>query len=309
MRRRDHARGTLLSGEDDLGLDDRSNQGRMEFNMRMARAQQPAPRLLQAQPLQRGDRSRTPSASVISGFDAGDDSAPSSTGACFRSRYTYSFIKAERFEGGPRARHLTLSIRRPRAVSPARTIAKETPKSASSRRSTVIASYRISKRWAVNVRARSRSHAVAGRRSTARWPNTTPTCSFAGARISRSASATPSSRSISRCSTTDEPLLFNLDSQRPGSFLPRELLGARAHSPQEIPPRARSSPASRSAPLCPEPVGAPQRRVRNRGRERRALRERRDVVFLVVHHQHRDAHAAAPRPRRRSPRPAGRNAS
>ena len=39
-----------------------------------------------------------------------------------------------------------------------------------------------------------------------------------------------------------------------------------------------------------EPLRAPHHRVRNGGRERRSLRDGRDVVFLVVNDEHRNAH-------------------
>jgi hypothetical protein len=91
--------GTLLSGEDDLGLDDKIDQGRMEFDIRMKDrghvridyfklnrfSQQPLPR------------------DIVFGDFIFDE------GTVFRSKldwrvltltYTYSFFKSERFEGG-----------------------------------------------------------------------------------------------------------------------------------------------------------------------------------------------------------------
>jgi len=91
--------GTTLSGEDDLGLDDKVDQGRMEFDIRMGNrnhvridyfklnrfAQQPLPR------------------DIIFGdfpFEEGTEFRSRMDWRVFTFTYTYSLFKSERFEGG-----------------------------------------------------------------------------------------------------------------------------------------------------------------------------------------------------------------
>jgi hypothetical protein len=91
--------GSLLSGEDDLGLDDKVDQGRMEFDIRMGErnhvridyfklnrfSEQPLPR-----PIIFGD--------FI--FAAGTEFRSKLDWRVLTMTYTYSFFKSERFEGG-----------------------------------------------------------------------------------------------------------------------------------------------------------------------------------------------------------------
>ena len=111
-----------------------------------------------------------------------------------------------------------------RAASPARSIAKTSPRSASFPTVAATAAYRISKRWAITARGavvhprrrRLRRHAVGLSR---RHPVS------AGARTWRWVSATPSSIRTDRSSTTpNEPLLLQHGHERPGAVLPRQLL-------------------------------------------------------------------------------------
>jgi len=91
--------GTMLSGEDDLGLDDKVDQGRMEFDIRMKDrahvridyfklnrfSQQPLPR------------------TIIFGdfiFDEGTVFRSKLDWRVLTTTFTYSFFKSERFEGG-----------------------------------------------------------------------------------------------------------------------------------------------------------------------------------------------------------------
>jgi hypothetical protein len=91
--------GSTLSGEDDLGLDDKVDQGRMEFDIRMGErnhmridyfklnrfAEQPLPR------------------SIVFGdlvFPVGTNFRSKLDWRVLTMTYTYSFFKSERFEGG-----------------------------------------------------------------------------------------------------------------------------------------------------------------------------------------------------------------
>jgi hypothetical protein len=91
--------GTILSGEDDLGLDDKVDQGRMEFDFRLRDnnhvridyfklnrfAQQPLPRDIEF-----GDFT----------FDEGTEFRTKLDWRVLTLTYTYSFVRLDRFEGG-----------------------------------------------------------------------------------------------------------------------------------------------------------------------------------------------------------------
>ena len=143
----------------------------------------------------------------------------------------------------------TLSKRRPKAASPARSTAKRPPRSASSRP--------CRERWrsAFPSAGRSRRAASSSRRlpriSTARCPTTMPTSSFAGARTS------PFGLGYSR--TGDRPrrlrhrpaAAVQPRHQRSGAVLPRELLSPRPFDARlsGIRPPAEWSP-DRAARRC-----------------------------------------------------------
>ena len=89
----------MLSGEDDLGLDDKVDQGRMEFDIRMGernhmRIDYFKLNRFKEQPLPR---------SIIFGdfiFDEGTHFRSKLDWRVLTMTYTYSFFKSERFEGG-----------------------------------------------------------------------------------------------------------------------------------------------------------------------------------------------------------------
>ena len=91
--------GTLLSGEDDLGLDDVVNQGRMEFNIRMAERSNVRidyfklnrfSEVVLVDPIDFGDFD----------FDAGDTFRTNLDWRTLSLTYTYSILKNDRFEFG-----------------------------------------------------------------------------------------------------------------------------------------------------------------------------------------------------------------
>jgi hypothetical protein len=92
--------GTTLSGEDDLGLDDKVDQGRMEFDIRMGEKNNVR---IDYFKLNRFHQQALPRDIVFG------DSPPFPAGTVFRSQldyrqlnltYTYSFLKTDRFEAG-----------------------------------------------------------------------------------------------------------------------------------------------------------------------------------------------------------------
>jgi hypothetical protein len=145
--------GTVLSGEDDLGLDDVVDQARMEFDFRLGErnhmridyfkldrfAQQPLPRDIDF-----GDFS----------LDAGDTFRTEIDWRMLSLTYTYSLFRSERFEAGlglglhiieARAEGSqpgTLNSQKDSEAGPFPTIA-------------VTGAYRISKRWAVTARGQT----------------------------------------------------------------------------------------------------------------------------------------------------------
>jgi len=143
--------GTTLSGEDDLGLDGQVDQGRMEFDIRMAdrghvRIDYFKLNRFKEQPLPRD---------IVFGDFTYDE------GTIFRSKldwrvltltYTYSFFKSERFEGG-----LGLGIHIIEAQAeggePGTLRREKTSEVGIFPTIAASAAYRISKRWAVTARA------------------------------------------------------------------------------------------------------------------------------------------------------------
>lgn len=152
--------GSLLSGEEDLGLDDVVDQGRMEFDVRMANrnhvridyfkltrfSQQPLPRDIEF-----GDFS----------FDAGDTFRAKLDWRMLGITYTYSVLKFERFEAGV---GLGLHILEAHAEgSEPGTLNRESDSEAGIFPTlAATAAFRISKRWAVTARGQTFSASADG---------------------------------------------------------------------------------------------------------------------------------------------------
>lgn len=145
--------GTLLSGEDDLGLDDVVDQARMEFDVRMGErnhvridyfkldrfAETQLPRDIEF-----GDFS----------FDEGDTFRTTLDWRMLSLTYTYSLFRSERFEAGA---GLGLHIIEARAVgTEPGTLNREQDSEAGIFPTIAVnGAFRISKRWAVTARAQS----------------------------------------------------------------------------------------------------------------------------------------------------------
>lgn len=145
--------GTQLNAEDDLGLDDQVNQGRIEFDLRMRerhhlRVDYFKLSRFKQQPLTQD---------IVFGdftFEEGDQFRTNLDWRVFSFTYTYQFLKFERFEAGAGLGiHIiqaqasggepgTLNRESDSAAGPFPTIA-------------VNAAYRISKRWSVTARGQS----------------------------------------------------------------------------------------------------------------------------------------------------------
>jgi hypothetical protein len=207
--------GTLLSGEDDLGLDDRVDQGRMEFDIRMrernhVRIDYFKLNRFQQQPLPRD---------IIFGdfiFDAGTPFRSKLDWRVLTVTYTYSFFKSDRFEAGlGLGIHIieaqaeggepgTLNQEKASEVGIFPTIAAN-------------AAYRISKRWAVTAR---------GQQFSANPEDFTGSMSDYHADIQyRWRKNLAVGLGYSKLETdlqvisSDQPLLFNLDTAGPELFI------------------------------------------------------------------------------------------
>lgn len=91
--------GTTLSGEDDLGLDDKVDQGRMEFDIRMGNRNHVR---IDYFKLNRFNEQALPR-DIIFGdfvFEEGTNFRSKMDWRVFTLTYTYSLFKSERFEGG-----------------------------------------------------------------------------------------------------------------------------------------------------------------------------------------------------------------
>jgi hypothetical protein len=145
--------GTLLSAEENLGLDDEINQGRLEFDIRLkdrnhVRVDYFKLNRFREQPL-------------VEDIDFGDFTFAAGTN--FRSKldwrvlsftYTYSFLKFERFEAGA---GLGIHIIEAHAEGrePGTTNFEKADQVGIFPTIAVNAAYRISKRWAITVRGQS----------------------------------------------------------------------------------------------------------------------------------------------------------
>jgi len=207
--------GTLLSGEDDLGLDDQINQVRAEFDLRMSERhhlradffklsrfkQQPLPRDISF-----GDFT----------FEQGDEFRTKLDWRVLSLTYTYQFFKFERFEGGlGLGVHIiqaqaeggqpgTLNRERDTEVGIFPTIAAN-------------AAFRISKRWSVTARGQSFTASPEGLKGKMsdyhldlqyRWRE-----NFA---VGLGWSKLESNLEVT---DTDQPLLFDLDTNGPELFV------------------------------------------------------------------------------------------
>jgi hypothetical protein len=207
--------GTLLSGEDDLGLDDRLDQGRMEFDIRMrernhVRIDYFKLNRFKEQPLPRD---------IIFGdfiFDEGTIFRTKLDWRVLTLTYTYSFFKSDRFEAGlGLGIHIieaqaeggepgTLNQEKASEVGIFPTIAAN-------------AAYRISKRWSVTAR---------GQQFSASPEDFTGSMSDYHADIQyRWRKNLAVGLGYSKLETdlqvanTDQPLLFNLDTAGPELFI------------------------------------------------------------------------------------------
>jgi hypothetical protein len=145
--------GTLVSGEDDLGLDDEINQGRLEFDVRLKERNH-----LRVDYFKLNRFHEQPLAEDI---DFGDFTFDA--GTTFRSKldwrvlsltYTYSFLKFERFEAGA---GLGIHIIEAHAEGrePGTTNFEKADQVGIFPTIAVNAAYRISKRWSITARGQS----------------------------------------------------------------------------------------------------------------------------------------------------------
>lgn len=206
--------GTLLSGEDDLGLDDVVEQARMEFDVRMRErnhvridyfklnrfSQQELPRDIEF-----GDFT----------FDAGDTFRAKLDWRMLSLTYTYSVFKFERFEAGI---GLGLHILEAKAEgSQPGTLNREQDSEVGIFPTIALnGAFRISKRWAVTARGQSFSASPEGFDGTLsdyhadvqyRWrKNFAIGLGYSKIEIDL------------RVEDTDQPMLFNMDTSGPELF-------------------------------------------------------------------------------------------
>jgi len=206
--------GTLLSAEDDLGLDDVINQARMEFDIRMLERHHVR---LDYFKLNRFSEQPLPRDIVFGDFtfDQGDIFRTKLDWRVLSLTYTYQFFKFERFEGGlGLGIHVieaqaeggepgTLNFEKASEVGIFPTIAAN-------------AAYRISKRWSVTARGQSFSATPEGFDGTMsdyhidfqyRWRKNLA--------IGLGYSKLESDLQVI---DTDQPLLFNMDTSGPELF-------------------------------------------------------------------------------------------
>jgi hypothetical protein len=147
--------GTTLSGEDDLGLDDKIDQGRVEFDIRMREHNHLRVDYFK---LNRFKEQALPRDIVFGDFTFTE-------GTTFRSKldwrvltftYTYSFVHTDRFEGGL---GLGLHIIQAQAEGgqPGTTRREETTEVGIFPTIAANAAFRISKRWSITARGQQYS--------------------------------------------------------------------------------------------------------------------------------------------------------
>lgn len=142
--------GTTLSGEDDLGLDGKIDQGRMEFDIRMAERGHMRVDFFK---LNRFKEQPLPEDIVFGDFtfDAGTTFRSKLDWRVLTFTYTYSFFKTERFEAGV---GLGLSIIQANAEGGEPGTLNQEKSSEAGIFPTIAANaaFRISKRWSVTAR-------------------------------------------------------------------------------------------------------------------------------------------------------------
>jgi hypothetical protein len=142
--------GTVLSGEDDLGLDDEVNQGRMEFNLRMGERNNVRIDYLKLDRFSEVILTDPISFSDFD-FDAGDRFRTELDWSTLSLSYTYSAIKTDRFEWGL---GLGFSIFDFRAEGgePGTLNHKEDTEAGIFPSGATFFTWRISRRWAFDIR-------------------------------------------------------------------------------------------------------------------------------------------------------------
>ncbi len=146
--------GTDLQVEDDLGLEEKPNQARAEMTFRLARAQSPARRLLQAHPLRRQGARAAPSDSATRPSCVNERAQTMIDWRQLTLTYTRSVLYFDRFELGA---GLGISLLETKAKGEvvARNVREQEDAVAPFPTFALDATWRISKRWAVNVRGQT----------------------------------------------------------------------------------------------------------------------------------------------------------
>ena len=143
--------GTLLSGEDDLGLDDQIEQFRMEANVRMKERHNVRMDFLKldrfqevrlARPIEFGDFS----------FQEGDAFRTHLNYRTMSLTYTYSFIKMDRFEWGIGLGAYIFDLKAS-GGEPGTLNRDDDSEAGAFPTSAMTMAYRVSKRWAVTLRS------------------------------------------------------------------------------------------------------------------------------------------------------------
>jgi hypothetical protein len=152
--------GTLLSGEDDLGLDDVINQGRIEFDIRMRERNHVR---IDYFKLSRFSQQALPRDIDFGGFtfQEGDSFRAKLDWRVLTLTYTYSFFKFERFEAGA---GLGIHIIEANAEGrePGTTNIEKASEAGIFPTIAANAAFRISKRWSVTARGQSFSASPEG---------------------------------------------------------------------------------------------------------------------------------------------------
>jgi hypothetical protein len=278
-----HGRGHDAEREEDLGLDDKVDQGRMEFDIRLREnnhvridyfklnrfAQQPLPRRIVFRRLHLSGGHEFPQQARLAHLHA----------------HVHVFIPAHRaFRRRRRPRH-----------PPHRAHAEGGEPGTLNREKadeggifpTIAATlaYRISKRWAITLRGQQFSASPEDFKGKM--------ADYHGDLQYRVEEELRHRHRLQQ--DPDEPGGLRRRPAavvRPRHFRSRDLLPGQLLAFQEVDdPLNRRRVAQRAA--VPEAARAPEDRSRNRLRHRGSLRHRRHVVVFVVNHEHRDAHAGA----------------
>ena len=279
--------GTVLSGEDDLGLDDVVNQGRMEFNLRMGERNNVRidyfkldrfSEVILTDPISFSDFD----------FDAGDRFRTELDWSTLSFTYTYSAIKNDRIEWGLGLGAYIFDFRA-EGGEPGTLNNKEDTEAGIFPASSTFLTWRISRRWSFYAR-HSQLKLIGDETADGKFQDShadiqfrwRPNLAF-GLGYSRLAS-------ISTCTTTTSLSCSISSAQARKLSSGRASRRARSFSEQEFHHLLDGGGVAKPATVA-QPLRAPHLRVWNGGRERRALRDGRHVVFLVVNDEYRNAHA------------------